>query len=98
MFGVGYAVQAVLRLLRTLTKLFSRPRVLLEALTHADNFKLGAFLGVYVAVFKVPLSFILPTISQGFVMCFLALYIYFLLYTVLIAGVCQRLVLIFVIG
>ena len=53
MFGIGFGVQAVLKLLRALSKLLSQPSALLQALKHSDNFKLGAFLGSYVAIFKV---------------------------------------------
>ena len=53
MFGLGCGIQAALKLLRALPLMFKKPRAIFDALKHSDNLKLGAFLGSYVAAFKV---------------------------------------------
>ena len=53
MFGIGYAINAVIKLLSSLPVVLKKPSALLNALKHRDNVKLGAFLGSFVGIFKV---------------------------------------------
>ncbi|XP_033112723.1 transmembrane protein 135-like [Anneissia japonica] len=51
-FGIGYIIQMVFNILKSLTRLKQKPKGLLRALYRRDNFHLGAFLGLYTSIFK----------------------------------------------
>ncbi|XP_063402438.1 transmembrane protein 135-like isoform X4 [Mytilus trossulus] len=51
-FCIGYGIQGVVKVLGSLTKIIRTPNALLQAIKHKDNFKLGAFLGCFVAIFR----------------------------------------------
>lgn len=53
MFGLGYLVQGGVKLLGALPRIYKNPSAIWHAIKHQDNFKLGAFLGCFSAVFKV---------------------------------------------
>lgn len=53
MFGLGYLVQGGVKLLGALPRIYKNPSAVWHAIKHQDNFKLGAFLGCFSAVFKV---------------------------------------------
>ncbi|XP_046583292.1 transmembrane protein 135-like [Haliotis rubra] len=53
LFGMGYAIQAGVKLLSALTRLHKQPRLLFDALFNKDNFRLGAFLGSFSALFRL---------------------------------------------
>lgn len=53
MFGLGFLVQGGVKLLGALPRMHKNPKAILHALIHQDNFRLGAFLGCFSAIFKV---------------------------------------------
>ncbi|XP_067675924.1 transmembrane protein 135-like [Haliotis asinina] len=53
LFGMGYAIQAGVKLLSALTRLHKQPRLLFDALFSKDNVRLGAFLGSFSALFRL---------------------------------------------
>ena len=53
MFGAGYCIQAAVKCIGALSSVFRKPGNLLNALKHKDNFRLGAFLGSFSAIFRV---------------------------------------------
>lgn len=53
MFGLGYLVQGGVKLLGALPRIYKNPSAVWHAIKHQDNFKLGAFLGCFSAIFKV---------------------------------------------
>eukprot|EP00058_Branchiostoma_floridae_P002542 XP_002588030.1 hypothetical protein BRAFLDRAFT_83008 [Branchiostoma floridae] len=52
MFGVGYAVQAAVRVLSSLQASIRSPRRLLSCIINRNNLSLAAFLGGFVGIFK----------------------------------------------
>ncbi|XP_048767436.2 transmembrane protein 135-like isoform X2 [Ostrea edulis] len=52
MFGLGFLVQGGVKLLGALPRMHKNPKAILHALIHQDNFRLGAFLGCFSAIFK----------------------------------------------
>ncbi|KAK6171259.1 hypothetical protein SNE40_019486 [Patella caerulea] len=52
MFGIGFAIQACVKVVSSFTKIIHQPKVLFSTLFHTDSFKLGAFLGSFSAVFR----------------------------------------------
>ena len=52
-FGLGYAIQTVIKFLSLLPKIPFRPSILLHVLFNKESVSLGAFLGCYSAIFKV---------------------------------------------
>ncbi|XP_078617428.1 transmembrane protein 135-like isoform X1 [Branchiostoma floridae x Branchiostoma japonicum] len=52
MFGVGYAVQAAVRVLSSLRASIRSPRRLLSCIINRNNLSLAAFLGGFVGIFK----------------------------------------------
>ncbi|XP_013419785.1 transmembrane protein 135 isoform X2 [Lingula anatina] len=52
-FTMGYIVQAAVGCFTALPKLTKQPSSLLQALKHRNNFSLGAFLGLFTAVFRM---------------------------------------------
>ncbi|XP_046374302.2 transmembrane protein 135-like isoform X2 [Haliotis rufescens] len=53
LFGMGYLIQAGVKLLSSLTRLHKQPRLLFDALFNKDNFRLGAFLGSFSGLFRL---------------------------------------------
>ena len=53
MFGVGYVVQLLVKLLSSLPTLRHRPREILNVLWGPGSLGLATFLGLYSAVFRV---------------------------------------------
>ncbi|XP_011435666.2 transmembrane protein 135 isoform X2 [Magallana gigas] len=53
MFGLGYLVQGGVKLLGALPRIYRNPSAVWHAIKHQDNFKLGAFLGCFSAIFKI---------------------------------------------
>lgn len=53
MFGLGYLVQGGVKLLGALPRIYRNPSAIWHAIKHQDNFKLGAFLGCFSAIFKI---------------------------------------------
>ncbi|XP_052241947.1 transmembrane protein 135-like isoform X3 [Dreissena polymorpha] len=52
MFGIGYVIQAVIKLLSTITKVFRRPKTVISALFNTTNLQLGAFLAGFVGIYR----------------------------------------------
>uniref|UniRef100_S4RQV3 Transmembrane protein 135 n=1 Tax=Petromyzon marinus TaxID=7757 RepID=S4RQV3_PETMA len=52
MFSVGYLIQCCLRVPAAIRHLFTRPSRVLPTLVHRENFRLGAFLGSFVSLYK----------------------------------------------
>ncbi|XP_062601770.1 transmembrane protein 135-like isoform X1 [Saccostrea cucullata] len=52
MFGLGFLVQGGVKVLGALPRIYKNPGAVLHALKHQDNFRLGAFLGCFSAIFK----------------------------------------------
>ncbi|KAK3097710.1 hypothetical protein FSP39_012368 [Pinctada imbricata] len=53
LFGIGFVIQGGVKLISSLPRIFKQPSSLLQALKHRDNFKLGAFLGCFSAIFRL---------------------------------------------
>nr|XP_022295310.1 transmembrane protein 135-like isoform X1 [Crassostrea virginica] len=53
MFGLGFLVQGGVKILGALPRIHKTPGSLWHALRHQDNFRLGAFLGCFSAIFKI---------------------------------------------
>ncbi|XP_071954696.1 transmembrane protein 135-like isoform X2 [Antedon mediterranea] len=51
-FGIGYLIQMVFNILKSMMRVNKIPSGLLHSLYHHDNFRLGIFLGLYTAIFK----------------------------------------------
>lgn len=56
MFGIGYAVQAVIKVVGALPRVFRNPGGVIAALKHSDNFSLAAFLASFAGLFKVTIK------------------------------------------
>ena len=52
-FGVGFCIQAAVKVIGALPSLFKKPSTIVKALRDKDNLHLGLFLGTYTALFKV---------------------------------------------
>ncbi|WAR08065.1 TM135-like protein [Mya arenaria] len=52
MFGIGYGVQAVIKLLSSLPGVFKRPKTVISALMNKANVQLGAFLASLVGIYR----------------------------------------------
>ena len=52
-FGVGFCIQAAVKVIGALPSLFKKPSAIVKALGDKDNLHLGLFLGSYTALFKV---------------------------------------------
>ncbi|KAL4232754.1 hypothetical protein ACF0H5_007442 [Mactra antiquata] len=52
MFTIGYSIQAVIKLISSLTYIMKRPRTVINALTHKNNREFGAFLATLVGLFR----------------------------------------------
>ncbi|GAB1597829.1 transmembrane protein 135-like, partial [Argonauta hians] len=52
MAGVGYGLQMVFRLLPNLIRILKKPTFLFQVVCHKNNLRLGAFLGLFSAVFR----------------------------------------------
>ncbi|CAH1798581.1 unnamed protein product [Owenia fusiformis] len=55
LFGVGYAIQAGVKVLGSLSKLFSNPSAVVKALIDRNNLNLGAFLASFLAIYRTVL-------------------------------------------
>ena len=53
MFGVGYVVQLLIKLLSSMSTIRRRPREIVNILRAPGTFGMAAFLGLYSAVFRV---------------------------------------------
>ena len=53
MFGIGYAIQGGVSLVRSFSKLLKQPKSVIKALVNKSNLQLGAFLGCFVGVYRV---------------------------------------------
>ena len=53
MFGVGYVVQLLVKLLSSMSAIRRRPREIVHVLRAPGAFGLATFLGLYSAVFRV---------------------------------------------
>ena len=53
MFGIGYGLQAVVKLISSISQVFKQPKSMIKALVHTHNFQLGAFLASFVGLYRV---------------------------------------------
>lgn len=52
LFCTGFAIQGVVKVLGAIPTMFRKPRHLLYALKHRDNFMFGAFIGSFAAIYN----------------------------------------------
>ena len=56
MFGAGYVIQAVIKLVSSLGRVLKQPKTVIQALFNKNNTQLGAFLGLFVGTYKVGMT------------------------------------------
>ena len=53
MFGAGYVIQALIKLVSSVGRVLKQPKTVIHALFNRNNTQLGAFLGLFVGTYKV---------------------------------------------
>ena len=53
MFGAGYVIQALIKLVSLVGRVLKQPKAVIHALFNRNNTQLGAFLGLFVGTYKV---------------------------------------------
>lgn len=53
MFGIGYSIQAVIKIISSIRYIIKHPKSVISSLTHTNNIEFGAFLASLVGLYRV---------------------------------------------